>query len=265
MPNPLASLFAAQGLQNRQQPTVDALASREMRLAEMRRQPGPNADIGQTAQDIETDPIVGAQPRAELAYNSPFETQQREETQQNALAKLLAPVQMRGEYDLESHRIAGDASVRAAGARAQTTDDLGQERMAQQLQIANANRDATNARSMASQNAVTQRMQQQMRGRTLEAQAKNAETNGPSWLNPLRFFRGEPTGQEQAAQFRSQITQPDQGYDSADSPENIAAEMFQQRPDATPQMIQYAMGQMGVSDPQAIEAIIAAYNQLQGR
>ena len=148
---------------------------------------GGQAYTAGVEESLEDDPWtqhyadMGEAQSQETLYNRPGQQQQRED----ALMRVLAPIRERGGYTLEQQRIASEGTLGAAQATANGRQ---------------ATQDASMARTQASQAGQAQRQ----RNALLESRAKTAQTSGRSALNPMTWLFGKPTGEEEAANIRSQ-------------------------------------------------------------
>ena len=181
--------------------------------------------------------VAEAQSQEDI-YGRPGQEQQRED----ALTRILAPIRERGRFDVEQQDIQARGQMGAAQATAQGRQ---------------ATQDASMARTQASQAGQAQRQRNQM----LETQAKTAQ--GTS-RNPLQWLMGAPSGEEQAATLRGQ--QQFGAQETGEQEPGLAQELFSEFQDATPEQVAaYAQSELGLSDPAAIQELIATYQALQGR
>lgn len=209
---------------------------------------GGQAYTAATELDAQDDPWaehyrdVGEAQSQEELYARPGQKQQRDD----ALARILAPIQERGRFEVEQQRIQAGGQMGAAQAAAQGRQ---------------ATQDATGARAQA---GLAGRLQTQ-RNTQLENRAKDAQKTGRSSMNPMSWLFGQPTGEEQAATFRGQ-QRFDEAPDQAGQSPNLASELFSEFQDATPEQVAaYAQSELGLTDPAEIEALVMGYQALQGR
>lgn len=262
MADPLAALLQMKAIQNRQKPQVDLLSSRQARMDEMghnlavaKQTPGMTAgatpyDMGALQRDMNDDPITGVQARAEADYESPFQTGIRDTARTDALNKLLMPIQARGEYDLRGEQMRGDTSVKVANINAE-----------QRGQTALDARQALDFRAHASQDAIAQRMSQSAHNASLEKQATAAEKVPGGWRD---MFSSQTSGQKKAADLRAQENYGGQTpASSAADPQTTAQQLYQMNPNAPMDQIMPFLTSKGI-DPQSAQAIVLAYQQMQG-
>ncbi len=256
--NPLAALLAVQNLQQRNAPQVNLLDQQQGRLDEMLHnlemaKGNPNMAVGATPSDviglqsdITDDPYTGDEQRALEAYNRPEQVQARETAKQDALAKLLLPIQARNEGDLAVEKIRGQSQIEAAQAAAGQRAATAQQ--SQQGQMARSQATAQNAYQRG-QNA------------SLEKQATAREKQGgyDIWNSLL----GRQTNaQADAAKIRSGIVAPGGLAESSDDPASVAAQLFAQDPAGAAKLPAY-LASHGAS-PEEVAAIVSAYQQLGG-
>lgn len=110
MANALADLLRVKAIQGRQD--TNTQADRYGHLREMQRNyemaqttPGlmsgaTKADINGLQEDINDDPDTGLKAQAETEYQSPFQTGLRATAKQDAMEKLLLPIQTKGQQDI---------------------------------------------------------------------------------------------------------------------------------------------------------------------
>lgn len=109
------ALAAMLGLQRRQAPQINRRADSADRLLEMQRNREFNpAGAGASAADVADLQDTVAQDE----YGAPFEVAKREQTQRDALSKLLLPIQETGRQNQAIERIKGENTQRAAQTRA---------------------------------------------------------------------------------------------------------------------------------------------------
>jgi len=204
--------------------------------------------------DREDARIAGIQDLNEqlTAFNRPDVTTMRGEQQSMALQKLLAPVQMKGEYDLTGRQISAEGQIGAAQA-------AGQARMGAA--------EATSRRVASTANTTTQRQLQIQKNADLARRAGALEKQGGGWRGLLSSM-GIPISVpnvDEAAQLRSQQSfEP--GGDEGDSVDaaSFAQDLAQAYPDADESELMAVIQQHGGSEADAAE-ILALYSALVGR
>lgn len=107
-------------------PMIDLLGMREMRRRELARNlelqattpglmtGGTHADLADLDEDIATDPSTGTAERARVAYHSP----EAESGREDAFARLMMPIEAKGQSDANVARIKAQGDVAAARASA---------------------------------------------------------------------------------------------------------------------------------------------------
>lgn len=188
---------------------------------------------------------------ARFEESDPYVVQQSRGRHQDVMEKLLAPLQMRGEYDVLAERTRGEATVQAAQANAE-----------QRALTAQAQQEATAARQQASQAAVSQRTFQNNFNNDIFRRATAEEKKGDGFMAGWLGI-GE-TSKERADKIRSQAVMGngDAGPGATD-PDSIAQELFSKRQDATPDEVSRALSKGGVTEGRDVEATINAYMRLQ--
>jgi len=157
----LKALLSSSSMQNASNPGgyVQGAANREERLGEMQHNLaafGPKgvsaalpSDISELGQDIQSDPYTGAAAHQNVAeeealnqkmqqYGRPDVTEARQHSENLALQKLLAPIQMKGQYDVE-----------AAKQRAESQAARDQTLMGGRADVANISQGGQNERTAA--------------------------------------------------------------------------------------------------------------------
>lgn len=239
---------------------INLLGMRQSREREMQRNlelqkttPGmmvgaTRSDVADVQDDMDSDPYTGVEQRAKNAYHEPEQEEARGQAQYMAMQKLFAPL----ENAREIQRMKGESDVQAAQAKAQTTADATAE-----------TRQYADQRAAQGQQATAARVGQSQQNTMLESRAKEAE-KGPGPYNLMRMLTGGQTGQQKAAGIRGQQHFGAPQQDQADPTQAAATQLYAMAQDGTPDEIAAALQGQGVADPAQVQAIIAAYQALQG-
>ena len=256
--NPLAAML---NLQRRQSPQVNLEADRTSRLREMLRnlemaKGNPAMTVGATPSDviglqsdIEEDPYTGEAADEEVAYAQPLAVARREETKQDALARLLLPIQERnrGALDVANVNTQGRvAAAEAAAAQRAAQSQQAQQFRGSQAQTAIQNRERMTQNAGLEKQAVAREKQggydfwNSLLGRQTNAQAEAAALRAK--MVPSGTMASEPSGEDPGA---------------------IAAQLFAKDPSGAAKLPSY-LASHGMS-PEEVTAIVEAYRLLGGQ
>jgi hypothetical protein len=236
----------------------------EPELARQKHQAGLFAERGKVAEDVRTGAGKSNEKLDELAFwGLPQAAQMRADVQMaedaqsaNALKNLLGVANVnnqasmdrlavQGQQAKDVANITGGYGVQAAGARANQQAET-------QRNI--DRRQQTNARAISDRQA-----RGAMNADLLKRATAAEKTSGGDWWDNLLQ---RPTSAQEAAALRAQMqAEPE----IPDSPEDIAAELFNARPGASPEELAQHLRSAGMERSQIL-AVVSAYQQLgQGR
>jgi|SRR3990167_1213103 len=181
------------------------------------------------------------------AFNRPDVTAMRGEQQGMALQRLLAPVQMKGQYDLQGRQISAEGQIgaaREAGLARRSTSE------------------AVTRRVAAGQTARDQAALRKQKNAGLMQRAMAADKAGGTWME---WLRGQPNAEAEALRSQLDFGGAEAGDEDADT---VAVSLFNSNPDASPEeldaMIRSQYDSSVLTDDD-IAAVIESYNALAGR
>jgi len=199
--------------------------------------------------DREDARIAGIQDLNEqlTAFNRPDVTAMRGEQQGMALQRLLAPVQMKGQYDLQGRQISAEGQIGAAR-------EAGLARRSAS--------EAVTRRVAAGQTARDQAALRKQKNAGLMQRAMAADKAGGTWME---WLRGQPNAEAEALRSQLDFGGAEAGDEDADT---VAVSLFNSNPDASPEeldaMIRSQYDSSVLTDDD-IAAVIESYNALAGR